>query len=173
MQDNALPADVASQEGLRQKLASLALALPEGKTDSRQAEKISGKTFKTESNSAGLQRVSLRFQGDGCAFTLNDAKAEYPIQCGLGKWVDGVTNLPGIPPKITVGDLRPCKIAASGAWRDENTFEMIWHFYETPHSEMVTCRFDGDKVKVEFVTSIAQRNSKNPAPHLVLEGVAA
>jgi CubicO group peptidase (beta-lactamase class C family) len=172
MQDSALPADVAAQERLRQKLASLALALPEGKPDSPLAEKISGKTFKTENTSAGLQRVSLHFQGDGCAFTLNDAQGEYPIQCGLGKWVDGVTNLPGIPPKITVGDLRPCKISASGAWRDENTFEMIWHFYETPHGETVTCRFDGDKVKVEFVTSIAQKNSKNPTPRLVLAGVA-
>jgi CubicO group peptidase (beta-lactamase class C family) len=172
MQDSALPADVTSQEKLRQKLASLALPLPKGRAASPVADKISGKPFETESNSAGLQRVALRFQGDGCAFTLNDAHGEYPIQCGLGKWVDGVTNLPGIPPKITVGDLRPCKIAASGAWRDENTFEMIWHFYETPHSEKVTCQFNGDKVKVEFVTSIAQKNSKNPTPRLVLEGVA-
>jgi hypothetical protein len=173
MQDNPLPADGASQERLRQKLAGLGLALPEGKTDSPRASSISGKTFKTETNPSGAQSISLRFQGDACGFTLRDSQGEYPIQCGLGKWVDGVTSVPGIPPKITVGDLRPCKIAASGAWRDENTFAMIWQFYETPHSEIVTCRFDRDKVKVEFVTSIAQKASQHPTPHIVLEGVAA
>jgi CubicO group peptidase (beta-lactamase class C family) len=172
MQDNALPADRASHDRLRQKLAALILPLPEGKADSPLAAKISGKTFKTENNPAGAQSVSLRFRGDVCVFTLNDAQGEYPIKCGLGKWVDGISNMPGTPPKLTVGDLRPCKVAASGAWRDENTFAMIWRFYETPHSETVTCRFDGDKVKIEFLTSITKRSAPHPAPNLVLQGVA-
>jgi hypothetical protein len=94
-----------------------------------------------------------------------------PIQCGLGKWVDGVSNMPGIPPKLTVGDLRPCKVAASGAWRDENTFEMIWHFYETPHSDIVTCHFDGDKVKVEFLSSITQKTARHPEPTSSCKGL--
>jgi len=172
MQDNPLPADGAAQERLRQKLAALALPLPDGKADSPLAVNISGKTFKIGTNPAGTQSVSLRFQGDACAFTLNDAQGEYPIQCGLGRWAEGISNLPGIPPKITVGDLRPCKVAASGAWRDENTFAMIWRFYETPHSETVTCRFDGDKVKIEFLTSITQKSASHPAPNYVLQGVA-
>jgi len=172
MQDDPLPADGASQDRLRQKLGALALPLAGGKADSPLADKISGKTFKIETNPGGAQSVSLRFQGDACAFTLNDAQGEYPIQCGLGKWAEGITNMPGMPPKLTVGDLRPCKVAASGAWRDENTFAMIWRFYETPHSENVTCRFDGDKVKVEFLGSITRISSPHPAPNLVLEGVA-
>jgi CubicO group peptidase (beta-lactamase class C family) len=172
LQDHPLPADGASQDRLRQKLAALALPLADGKADSPLATTISGKTFKIESNPAGLQRFSLQFQGDACAFTLNDAQGEYPIQCGLGRWVEGISSLPGIPPKITVGDLRPCKVAASGAWRDKNTFAMIWHFYETPHSETVTCRFDGDKIKIEFLTSITQKSGPHPAPNLVLDGIA-
>jgi CubicO group peptidase (beta-lactamase class C family) len=170
--DNPLPADRAAQDRLRQKLAALALAFPEGKTDSSLADKISGKTFRIETNPHGTQSVLLRFQGDSCAFNLKDAQGEYAVQCGLGKWIDGVCNLPGIPPKITVGELRPCKVAASGAWRDENTFEMIWHFYETPHASIATCHFDGDKVKVEFLSSIAKKSSPNPEPNMVLQGVA-
>jgi len=103
---------------------------------------------------------------------MRDAQGEYAIQCGLGRWVEGVSNMPGTPPKITVGELRPCKVAASGAWRDDNTFQMLWRFYETPHSENVTCRFEGDKIKVEFQTSIAQK-SAHPEPNLVLQGVAS
>jgi CubicO group peptidase (beta-lactamase class C family) len=172
MQDNPLPADGASQDRLRQKLAALALPLATGKSDSPFAAKISGKTFDIETNSADLQTVALRFQGDACTFTVKDSKGEYPIQCGLGRWVEGLSNMPGTPPKITVGNLLPLKIAASGAWRDENTFAMIWRFYETPHSENVTCRFDGDKVTVEFLTSITRISTPHPAPNLVLHGVA-
>jgi hypothetical protein len=171
MSDHALPADGASQENLRQKLAALALPLAAGQAEAPLAAKISGKTFKTDSNPSGAQSVSLRFQDGSCAFTLRDAQGEYSIQCGLGQWVEGVSNMPGTPPKITVGDLRPCKVAASGAWRDDNTFAMLWRFYETPHSENVTCHFDGDKIKVEFLTSIAPK-SAHPEPNLVLQGVA-
>jgi CubicO group peptidase (beta-lactamase class C family) len=172
MKDHPLPADGPSQERLRHTLAALALPLAEGKADSPMAAKISGKIFKTESNPKGVQSVLFRFQGDSCAFALNDAQGEFPIRCGLGKWVEGLSNMPGTPPKITVGDLRPCKVAASGAWRDKNTFEMLWRFYETPHSERVTCHFDGDKVKVEFLSSITQKSSRNPEANYVLQGVS-
>jgi CubicO group peptidase (beta-lactamase class C family) len=167
--DNPLPTDGATHGELRKRLASLALPLPEGKPDSAAGARISGKSFKLESNSHGAQSVSLRFDSDQCVFNLSDTKGDYPVQCGLGKWVDGMCNVPGVPPKITVGELRPCKVAASGAWRDENTFEMIWHFYETPSANIVTCHFDGDKVKVEFLTSMAAR-SAHPEPSMVLQG---
>jgi hypothetical protein len=173
MKDHPLPADGPSQDRLQHALASLALPLAEGKANSPLAARISGKIFKIESNPKGVQSVLFRFPGDSCAFALNDAEGEYPILCGLGKWVEGISNMPGTPPKITVGDLRPCKVAASGAWRDENTFEMLWRFYETPHSERVTCRFDGDKVKVEFLSSITQKSAKNPEPNYVLQGMAS
>ena len=88
----------------------------------------------------------------------------------MGEWADGLSRLPGTPPKITLGEMRPCKVAAAGAWRDDNTFEMIWRFYETPHSDTVTCHFDGDKVRVEFLTSIEQKTAPHPAPYYVLQG---
>jgi CubicO group peptidase (beta-lactamase class C family) len=173
MKNQPLPADGPAQDRLRRALASLALPLAEGKASSPLAAKISGKIFKTESNPKGVQSVLFQFQGDSWVFTLNDAYGEYPIRCGLGKWEEGPSIMPGLPPKITVGDLRPCNVAASAAWRDENTLEMFWRFYETPHSERVTCRFDGDKVKVEFLSSITEKSSKNPEPNYVLQGVAS
>jgi CubicO group peptidase (beta-lactamase class C family) len=172
MTDHPLPPDRLSQDRLRQTLAALSLPLPDGKAKSPLAAKISGKTFKTDTNDKGVQSVSFRFHGGSCAFTLNDAQGEYAIHCGLGKWVEGISNMPGTPPKITVGDLRPCKVAASGAWQDENTFGMIWRFYEAAHSEIVTCHFDGDKVRVEYMDSITQKSSSHPKPNYVLQGVA-
>jgi hypothetical protein len=170
MKESALPEDEPAHSQLRRALAALALPLPEGRPASPLLPGISGKTFTIGENPAGVQKISLRFERDGCTFDLTDAKGAYPIHCGLGRWADGVSNMPGTPPKITVGDLRPCKVAAAGAWPDDNTFQMIWQFYETPHSDTVTCHFDGDKVRVEFLTSIAQKTEAHPAPYYVLQG---
>ncbi|HEY3862268.1 MAG TPA: serine hydrolase [Verrucomicrobiae bacterium] len=171
MKDQPLPADALSHERLERALASLALPFPDGKTASPMASQISGKTFKVESNSQGIENVSFQFQGGSCVFSTGSGDAGNPITCGLGQWADGVTNMPGVPPKITVGDLRPAKVAAAAAWRDDHTLEMRWRFYETPHSEKVTCQFEGDKVKIEFLASIAEK-SGHPDPHLMLRATA-
>ncbi len=173
MQPGPLPADGTAQSLLRRKLASLALPLPPATPPPPVAARVSGKRFQTETNPAGVQSVSFHFRSGACLFTLKDAAGEYPLTCGLGKWVEGRSNMPGIPPKITVGDLRPCKVAACGEWQDENTFVMTWRFYETPHSDRVACHFDGDKVRVEFTDSIALKGSKHPLPYNTLQGSLA
>jgi hypothetical protein len=70
---------------------------------------------------------------------------------------------------LTRGDLRPAKIAASGTWKDPNTFVMTWRFYETPHHDTITCRFDKDTVQIELLNSLTEK-SAHPAPNLVLHG---
>jgi CubicO group peptidase (beta-lactamase class C family) len=169
IKDGPLPDDHSAQARLRRALAALALPLPEGRPAPPLARHISGKTFTTADNPAGVQSVSFHFQRAACTFNLTDAAGAYPIHCGLGHWADGLSRMPGTPPKITVGDLRPCKVAAAAAWRDDHTFQMIWRFYQTPHSDTVTCHFDADKVRIEFMTSIAQRTASHPAPYSVLQ----
>jgi hypothetical protein len=93
---------------------------------------------------------------------LTDAKGQYAVQCGLGRWWDGICNVPGTPPKLSVGNLLPCKIAASAAWRDENTFEMIWRYYETPHHDTITCHFEGNHVTVEFTNNMHGQAEARP-----------
>ena len=79
--------------------------------------------------------------------------------------------MPGTPPKLTTASLGPeTKIAAGAAWKDDNTFEMIWHFFETPHHDTVTCHFDGDKIKVEFMNSITQKSTGHPETRAALRG---
>jgi hypothetical protein len=67
--------------------------------------KISGKTFKTETNPKALQSVSLRFQGDRASFHLTTPRANTrPVrfgQMGGGR----VQHARHVPPKITVGRL--------------------------------------------------------------------
>jgi CubicO group peptidase (beta-lactamase class C family) len=160
MQDKPLAADAASNSKLQEQLAALALPVPSGSQTSPTSTRINGRSFQLESNSLGAKSVALRFEGDVCRFELTTVAGRFDIDCGLGRWADGTTSMPGTPPEISeligppVGQQPPANVGAAGAWKDPNTFQMQWRFYGTPHHDEVTCRVDGDRVQVEFKNSI-------------------
>ena len=81
--------------------------------------------------------------------------------------------MPGTPPKLTSGpDGLRSKIAACGAWKENAVFEMIWRYLETPHHDTVTCRFEGNRVRVDFMNSVS-RLSARPEKRPALEGTQA
>ncbi len=171
MQENPLPADEKAQSRLKNTLASLALLPPKAQATSPVARSVSGKMFKLESNSLGVQTVVFGFKRQTCVFTLKDDKGVHPLTCGQEAWVQGETDMPGTPPKLTVGPLAPVsKVAASGTWKDNQTFQMTWHFYETPHHDTVTCRFEADKVTVQFLSSVSEKMPMHKETRPALQG---
>ena len=101
---------------------------------------------------------------------MTDDKGTHEVISGIGKWKEGVTDLSTIPLKLVLtpvpGETKT-KIAANGAWVDENTFEMTWRFIETAHYETVTCKFEGSDLKIEFKRSLAiLANTKDSRPVL-------
>ncbi|KAA6439941.1 serine hydrolase [Dyadobacter flavalbus] len=158
------------QEQLRQKLASLALPLETGKPQSPLISKINNRTYSISENSLNVSSVALSFAKDSCTFKMKDNQGEHKISCGIGKWKNGETSLSTIPLKLVptpVPGEKLTRIAANGAWVDENTFEMTWRFVETAHYEKVRCVFEENNVQVEFKKSLAVlNNSKDPRPVL-------
>jgi hypothetical protein len=61
-------------------------------------------------------------------------------------------------------------VAASGAWQDESAFEILLRYYETPHHDTLTCRFQGDRVTIAFLSSIAQMSATPKDSRPVLQG---
>jgi CubicO group peptidase (beta-lactamase class C family) len=177
MKDQALPADQSAQNRLQRALSSLALTPPVSRPPSGgepTAARISGRTFKIETNELGFQSVSFVFRKDGCLFTLRDGQGDYPILCGLERWQRGETALPGTPPRLVSGGApkrgTQSRLAASGTWKDENTFEMVFRYYETPHHDIVTCRFDASGVRIAFMNSIAAMSASPQDKRPVLQG---
>jgi hypothetical protein len=160
MHDKPLSEDASASAQLEQQLAGLTLPLPTGVQSSPTSARINGRGFELEPNSLGAKSVALRFDGDSCSFELATSDGRFNIDCGIGRWVDGATSMPGTPPEISelvgdpVGKQPAAKVAAAGVWKDENTFQMQWRFYGTPHHDVVTCRFEGDRAQVEFRNSI-------------------
>ncbi len=181
MKNGVLPADATSQARLKKTVASLEVRPPRSHPTSPMAAQISGKVFKIghldlesprlhgqfplrAGGGLDVQSVSFDFKINICTFTLTDARGAHSITCGFERWFQGVADMPGTPPKLSLGPLPALqKVVASGTWLDAKTFQMTWHFYETPHHDTVTCRFDGNRVRIEFLNSITEK--KNP-PHL-------
>ncbi len=172
MKGEALPIDPGGQSRLRDTLTALALAMPEGEQTSATATRISGKNYRIEENALGLTGVAFTFGKHGCSVAFNEGETEHIVNCGFEGWVRGETALPGTPPRIISGGApapgTDHPVAAMGRWKDENTFVMMWRYYETPHHDTVTCKFDGDKVEVAAVASV-ERAGKRP----VLKGAIA
>ena len=172
VKEKAEPVDQSGQAHLRQALSSLALPLPKGNVSSPTSARVTGKLIRLEGNALGLQSASFLFQSNACRFTLSDAQTEHPLTCGLEAWQRGETALPNTPPRIISGGSPKSgtkhKYAASGTWKDDNTFELMLRYYETPHHDSVTCQFEGDQVKISFRSSIAKMNgAKDSRPVLV------
>ena len=107
MKPTPLPRDRHSEAQLRERLASLALPTPQGEPSSPFASRISRRVFKLDSNELGMESALFEFDGAKCVFTLGDRQAEYPIECGIGRWRRGETALPGTPPRLISGGAPP------------------------------------------------------------------
>jgi hypothetical protein len=88
----------------------------------------------------------------------------------MGKWLDGVTDIPGTPPEVAEmigiksGNRLLVKVAAAGAWKDDKTFQMESSCFQTPHHDTVTCRYEGTGVDIGFLNIITQpRNEFYPS----------
>jgi hypothetical protein len=62
------------------------------------------------------------------------------------------------------------KVAASAAWKDDQTLEMLWRYYESPHHDSVTCEFEGSQVTIKFLNSITKTRGQTQDQRTPLTG---
>lgn len=174
MQSKPLAQDTTTHTTLKQKLASLTLLPAVNASASPLTATISGKEYKIKENKLNVEKASFTFHKNSCTFKLKDAQGQHTLVCGLKHWEKGETQMPGDPPKFVPlknsMDNSKIKVAAIGTWKDPDTFVMTWNFYETPHSDIVTCHFDKDTVRMEFMNSVDTKARNSKEPRLVLEG---
>jgi hypothetical protein len=170
MKAQALPINAAGSKALKQRMAVLALLPPKGGVIRTSAVKVSGKLFQIEPNTMNVESIALAYrEGDTYQFVLKDRMGEHKVICGLEKWAFGETDLPR-PNLVNSSKIkveRIAKVAAAGTWTDPTTFEITLRYYESPHRNYITCRFEGDSVKVDFNNSINRMTgTKDPRPTL-------
>jgi hypothetical protein len=73
-------------------------------------------------------------------------KGEFTIQMGRGAWIAGATSL-------MQGTEQ--RIVSSFTWRDEATLELTLRFVETPFTQTILCRVEGDEILLERTVNVA------------------
>jgi hypothetical protein len=152
-----LPEDQKSQYALKAKLLSLAIKPNTGSFSAFTANKNLNKYFVMEPNDNHFESVTLQIKDSVCHFIINTGTDTYNLFYGAGFWKTAQTNKPG--PYLVSGAkenwalLSPYKVASNFYWKDEQTLVMEMRYIESPHTEITTCHFNGNKITVDIERS--------------------
>ncbi len=141
-----LPPNTVLQKQLKEKTGGLALAVPAGNREEAVETGISGRTYGVISGGRPLQNTGLTFRDGVCHLKLDTASLAF----GQGQWVYGETGRPG-PYLVSIArgnrvGLPLYKVAGAYAWKDSKTLELTLRYIESPHTEVIRCVFEGDRM---------------------------
>ena len=153
----SLKEDPDADAKLKQLLASL--ALPPKKGNGNGADfNINGKTYTLQANEKKMTAIGFRLQDDNSwQVTVKGDSAEYSFPFGDGKWLRTSTTRLG--PNLLYGTqhhfvgMPAVMTAGSYHWKDENTLQLVLRYIESPHTETMTCHFDGQTVSIDDESS--------------------
>ena len=151
MHHEKLNADAKSYTSLQEKIKTLSVPVP-SKNNSILASVISGNNYVIEQNSKHLHYISFDFTNEKCHVTIKTDTAIYQLNFAQGKWEDGTTNKTG--PSLTGRGIEsrimlfPAKVEGSYTWKDDNTLQLVLRYIESPHTEYLTCHFNGNTLNL-------------------------
>jgi CubicO group peptidase (beta-lactamase class C family) len=145
MKPGPLPADAGAQDRLGRKLAGLSLPPPAGKATAPTARRVSGRMYDLPKNDDGLETVGVEL-GKEATLVLRASGREHRLPVGLGAWRRGGTLPMGASRLMQEPDYR---VAAAGAWTDDDTFTVKACFHDTPFCATVALRFAGDALVLD------------------------
>jgi CubicO group peptidase (beta-lactamase class C family) len=165
-----IPADDKALYTLKAKLSTLAIKPNSGSFTAFTENKKLNKYFVLEPNDNQIGSVTIQITDSICHFIMNTGVDTYNLYYGAGYWKTGQTNKPG-PSLVSAAKenwalLSPYKIASNFYWKDGQTLVMEMRYIESPHSEITTCHFDGNKITVDMERSFDYGSKKT-----VLTGV--
>jgi len=152
-QDAPLPENREALASLRVTEKSLALPAPE---DNGIARKIRQK-FYFEGNDRRWEAIRFNLGKQRGTVQFQTADGVYEIGFKRGAWKEGKTRRPG--PSVLAAAIEntsmlyPTRVVASYTWQDEQTLKLVLRYIESPHTETLLCRFDGDALTVAVTHS--------------------
>ncbi len=161
--NDPLPADRSARDSLLNRLNGLSYQPPQGNRSSPLSAAIAGKDFVLDPNPFQAKAVSFRFNRKSTIFTLKEeGKPDIVITCGMNEWVVDGNRKPSAHSLFSLRRIDfDSVVAASATWKDDHTLLLTFRFIETVHGDTLTCIFDGDKLRIQFMFSAA-RLEKHP-----------
>lgn len=154
--ESPFPKNQGELKLLKKNLSSLAYVPDAGTASMPLEQHVQGKEYLLEENPFKVRSVSFRFTGKTCVFTVKqESVPDVIIACGKTGWITAGNKKP-LPHSLF--SLRRIDFdsltAATATWTDEKTLLICMRFIETVHGDRITCTFDGDTVKLQFLFSV-------------------
>ncbi len=144
---------------LQKRLSSLALPRPDYSPHSKMAGFISQKRYAVKEGclrlenqslslycgleaSAGVERFCLSFNKDGCCFTI--------VREGIAQTLSIATDGSRALNKLELKNQVPTLVYLSGAWPNEQTFDLTLRWIETSFVKKISFRFTGNVCDISF-----------------------
>ena len=149
---------------LKKRMTHLKLPLPSKPDSVFKIISVSGKSFKIDSNEKKIEKISFAQKGTGITLTIKTNMDSYTLNFGNGQWIQGQTTLLG--PSLVAGaknhfeGLPPSQVAGSYRWKGPATLQMQLRYIDSPHTEIMTFNFDGDKISVDMLDSFKAPDKK-------------
>ncbi len=163
--EEPLPEDKGALFALR--AAEKKLALPAAANNGI-ARKIK-QEFQFGTNDRGWETIGFNLKKKRGTVRFRTEDGTYEIGFARGKWKEGETNRAG--PSVLAAAIEntsmiyPTKVATSYTWQDEQTLQLVFRYIESPHTETLLCRFDGDEAEISVSHSFVSQK-----PLFVLKG---
>ncbi|MBS4218728.1 serine hydrolase [Bacillus sp. FJAT-49711] len=132
------------QSDLEHKLASLSYKAPKVLTASQNSDKWTGKQFEAQPNDSEITSFSFNFLEEKGECMFSDSEGEHKFQFGYGEWITSDFTIAG----------QKVSAAASGTWRNRNTFELTLRLLGTPFCDTWTCNFINGAVRINVSRNI-------------------
>ena len=169
MQSGVLAENPSEANSLKSALKNLELSTPKGKTTSPLSSQYNDKDFIIEKNSYGIIESEFVFSKDACTWELLTAAGETKIKFGWENWHLNKGTSPYLF-SIAGRTPMPSKMAGTATWMNDNTLQLNLKFVEAIHGDKITCVFEGDKVSISFLNSIAENSKNVPEKRVPLVG---
>ena len=142
---DALTGDRAAEDRLEERARRAALPLALGPIPYPVDGRTGTYAYQFEPNALGLVSMRLALRASSLTLHLLDADGDHAIDVGIGRWIEGQTDIPGRD--LHHGyDLRPTPVMAGATWCGADTLKMRWIFLESAFQDTVTLRFEGEQL---------------------------
>jgi CubicO group peptidase (beta-lactamase class C family) len=152
LRDEKLPENAEMADRLKERLANLALPVPDKGAVTQLAQIISGLTFTMDANDWMMESLQFTFAGDSCILNAKSASTELVNVFGVGRWIKGETHMPGPSLLGSAKDMPPAKVVGACGW-DGDTLKLALRYIESPHTQYLSCAFSKDRVLVSIKPS--------------------
>ena len=145
---------------LKKDISELSLPVLKGNVKSNLALKYSDKIFNVEKNAFEITEIGFGLFDDAGVLRLNYGQGMQKIGFGWEKWKVNPNKRKN--PFSANPIVIPSRVAGTATWLNDSTLQINLKFVDAIHGDKLTVNFEGEKITVSLLGSVAENTKNNP-----------